>query len=838
MSKTMNITDFCDLHNIAWFPIEVDMDKKKNKDKYKDLPAYKQNPTYPTKNLTGYTPKNNDFKMIDPEIITKRQSKLDKCNMIAYDTTDIPNIDIDMLDSNLYPKENYDFIKDVITKQPYLRSLSVNCGKKQGKHIFFKTELPYVGKKTRQTNLKDIEIMSGQWCWANKTQDVVIPEKFEMVNEDIMKICLDTNQWVKVGKDEDKNVVKKKIKRKLKIVKKPAVIEEKVSGAKSEIEDICNIIDNKYFDNHNDYIRIIWALKFTNPELKDLACELSKKHKKTHSQTKFDSTWDSPKNEGITKATLYYYAKKSDFKNFQKIISKYYLDHSDNSFALTFIRLQTENLVFKDLQTYIFIKNAWYKQDKECYQLQAMITKELDKIVEEKIFDLGQRIFAEQKKDNCDNDIIDNLHAKRDTFIKMSKNIRSASGCKNISKKVMQLLSVEDFENVEFDNMPDILPFKTQYYDLTSGELKYYKASNYVLTKLSYDFEKVSNDDLSYIDKLFNQIFTNPDIRNDYKHILSTTLFGRPVDKFIIANGDGGNGKSVLHELLIEGLEEGKLAYVAPVSVILNKIKQGNNPEVANMHNKRLTLYREPNESELIDIGTLKELTGSKQINARLNYSNDMQTILKSTHILEANQKPKMKGRMDNSVFRRLIDIEFSSTFTFDDEQIKENPETYFKADPYLRSQEFKEKYKFALLQYLINYIQKYDNNGLKVYEEIKMSEYTTDRTKNYIANSDFVSTFTKQEITSTADKTKFVKIADLVAIMKRSEEYVNMSKEERRKYTSGYFKETIMKHALFKKSYKEKFQYKLTDNEGIEKKTSVRSVLVGYILNEEDDDE
>ena len=256
------------------------------------------------------------------------------------------------------------------------------------------------------------------------------------------------------------------------------------------------------------------------------------------------------------------------------------------------------------------------------------------------------------------------------------------------------------------------------------------------------------------------------------------------------------------------------------------------------MHNKRLTLYREPNESELIDIGTLKELTGSKQINARLNYSNDMQTILKSTHILEANQKPKMKGRMDNSVFRRLIDIEFSSTFTFDDEQIKENPETYFKADPYLRSQEFKEKYKFALLQYLINYIQKYDNNGLKVYEEIKMSEYTTDRTKNYIANSDFVSTFTKQEITSTADKTKFVKIADLVAIMKRSEEYVNMSKEERRKYTSGYFKETIMKHALFKKSYKEKFQYKLTDNEGIEKKTSVRSVLVGYILNEEDDDE
>ena len=700
MSNTQkqNEIEFLNSHKILWFPIEVDMDKKINKDKYKDLPQYEKNPVYPTKAITGYYPKNNDFQNLDKQVIIDRQKYVDKCNYIAIDTRDIHHIDIDMLDKEKYKTENYDFIKDIITKLPYYRSLSCENGKKQGKHLFFKTDVK-IKTNTKQTKYKDIEIMCGQWAWMKKTQQIICPINYNMNFENIENI-LETKET----KQTKKPTEKKKRKLVIKPTTTPTITTTPTTTIKdkfSEIKELCNIIDLKYIDSYHSWIRIVWGLKFISEDLKDFAITLSKKSTKFN-QEGFDNVWDNTSYEGITKSTIYYYSKKSNITEFKKIIRNYYLDDTDNNYAETFIKYETDNLVFKNSTPYIFIKNTWYKQDKECNQLQAIITKVLSEIITDLMIELTKKLGTEQQRDEPDEDIINNLRIKIDTNNKMLRGIRSATGSKNICKKVIHQLSIIDFENIEFDNCPDILPFKTQYYDLNKNTLNYYKANDFILTKLSYDYKKSTTEQYNKIDNLFNQIFTNKDICNDYKNILATTLFGRPVDKFIIANGNGGNGKSVLHELLIEALEEGVFAYVAPVSVILNKIKQGNNPEVASMNNKRFVVYREPAENEMINIGTLKELTGSKSINARMNYSNDTKTILKATHILEANKKPKMKGEMDNSIYRRLIDIAFNSTFTFDKEMIQEHPDNHFLADGKLRTQLFRDDYKCAFINYLI----------------------------------------------------------------------------------------------------------------------------------------
>ena len=92
-------------------------------------------------NITGYYPKNNDFQTLENQVIIDRQKYVNKCSSIAIDTREVNHIDIDMLDSKLYKPENMDFIKKIIKSHPYYRSLSVDKGKKQGKHIFIKSDI-------------------------------------------------------------------------------------------------------------------------------------------------------------------------------------------------------------------------------------------------------------------------------------------------------------------------------------------------------------------------------------------------------------------------------------------------------------------------------------------------------------------------------------------------------------------------------------------------------------------------------------------------------------------------------------------------------------------------
>tara|TARA_R110001606_G_scaffold269605_2_gene418172 strand:- start:5031 stop:7538 length:2508 start_codon:yes stop_codon:yes gene_type:complete len=594
-----------------------------------------------------------------------------------------------------------------------------------------------------------------------------------------------------------------------------------------EVREIVQNISLKYLDTHHSWMRIVWGLKFLGENYKEIAKTISKKSKK-YTDNGFETVWNSAKYKGISKGTLYHYSKVSNLELFHKIIARGKISLADHDIAKLFIKLQGDNLVYKryplGADTYIYNGNTWFKQCNDCIEMQNQITTTIIKYCDE-----YDKVLSKEISETEDEDAKETIRKRKATLGKIIIKVKQVAGSKSVSKKVVQILSSMTFDNVEFDNIPDMIPFKNKIFDLNTFEFRNYKNNDYVLTKLSYDYIKPTTEQMETVKTLFKQIFPNEDIRNDYKTILSTTLFGRPVDKFIISNGGGGNGKSVLHELLIEALEEGTLAYVAPVSVILSTLKQGNNPEVASMNNKRMVVYREPAENELINIGTMKELTGSTTINARMNYSNDTKTILKATHILEANKTPKMKGQMDNSIKRRVIDIKFESTFTMDEDLL--NEPNHFKVNPYYRDQEFKETHKFALIKYLINFIMKFNkNNSKKVYENIKVSSITQQGTDTYIQSSDFLLSFTKKYIIKNDEKNSFIKIKELYQLFKTSDEYGNLSKEERRTYNEASFKDTLKRDAYFRKIYKDIFKPYINGNQ-----KCYNSVLVGYSIKDDE---
>jgi phage/plasmid-associated DNA primase len=318
---------------------------------------------------------------------------------------------------------------------------------------------------------------------------------------------------------------------------------------------------------------------------------------------------------------------------------------------------------------------------------------------------------------------------------------------------------------------------------------------------------------------LLDQVFPYPDERKLYLIVLASGLCGKTLEKFINANGNGGNGKGFLNELA--QCVMGNYAYTCGNNVLLNPIKAGNNPEVANMNHKRIVFYREPDTSQnqKLNVATVKELTGGKEINARLNYSNDTKCNLKATHILECNERPKLSGKIDDAVVRRLIDIPFRSTFT-------KNPDDYagdhvFQGNDTVKTYIFQQDHKSALFHIILEHWKLYFDANEDIDTFIPSS--VKERTKLYLESNDEIKEWFDTEFEK-ADKDSYVQIKDVYDSFVISELFQNLSKKERRENSKKTFTDKIITNINFKKCFKEVHQPYING-----KQIKVRQVLMGW---------
>ena len=194
------------------------------------------------------------------------------------------------------------------------------------------------------------------------------------------------------------------------------------------------------------------------------------------------------------------------------------------------------------------------------------------------------------------------------------------------------LISVAD-DDIKFDQNPYLFAFNNKIYDLKLGQFIDPKPELYVSLTTGYNWNDKDENHQKLIHEIIDTIFPQAELKELYMTILSSGLDGIPLEKFVLANGGGGNGKGLLNELTQFML--GKSAYVLPANVLVGPMKTGNCPEIANMNNKRLVFVREPNPDLKFNCATIKELTGGGEINARLNYSSDCTTNLNRTLILK-----------------------------------------------------------------------------------------------------------------------------------------------------------------------------------------------------------
>jgi len=491
--------------------------------------------------------------------------------------------------------------------------------------------------------------------------------------------------------------------------------------------------------------------------------------------------------------------------------------------------LHSNKFIFRCDNLYIFNGVYWkIDTDKKYSSLHNFVdTKfhnELSNYILKKLTCQNLKIGA--AKNNEERERLTVVYEQQTNFLNnINTSLRTVKKRKDFVEDIIKKLSNN---YIEFDNDPFLIAFENKIYDLQTSSFIQPLYNQYISITTGWEWDNtIGLNNRKQLEQIIDSIFPNKDVKDYYLTALSTGLYGHQIEKLFVANGSGGNGKGLINSLMMCAV--GNYGYRIPSSVLLNPIKEGGNPAVANMHKKRFCLGQEPDANQRICTSTMKELTGDSEINCRPLFSNDTKTLLCNTLFLECNELPKM-DEVNDAIIRRTQVIPFKSRFvdehsynSFSEEEIK--TKNIFKGDSYYKTDEFKHDYKQSLIIILLEYFKVFKDNK---FEFGKIPEDCKNAVKDYLSVSDdLFSWFTEFYDTSSES---IVYLNDICNLFKSSKFYDNMNKKDKRDLTDKKFITKFRSSPFLEKNIKEK---DTTYNKVFHRKP----YIVGYKLKVEDED-
>lgn len=373
---------------------------------------------------------------------------------------------------------------------------------------------------------------------------------------------------------------------------------------------------------------------------------------------------------------------------------------------------------------------------------------------------------------------------------------------KTRDKLVKDCCRVLNSDWVEFDANEYLLAFENKIYNLEVGKWINPRYDQYISFTTGWKWVNGYNSRYKEeLQRLLKQIFPQKDIRDIYLEILSTGLYGKTIQHFFVAKGVGGNGKSVINSLMMKCV--GNYGYKLPSSAVSQTIKEGANPAIANLNNKRFVLFQEPDKAKKICCSTIKEMTGDKELNCRTLYSTDTLTRLKLSLLGEFNDLPALDESGD-AISRRLMVIAFVSMFLTQNRYDMLTDEEkasgkYFLANPYYTSDAFQDQFKQALMEILMDSFKTFQKRNY-IFHQPKA---VVKEAEEYMKYSDdlfgwFSDKFIKDEKSITPFKEVWDKFSD-------SSYYNNMNKQEKRRYNQKLLKSNLCNNQFLKDIFKKK---------------------------------
>jgi P4 family phage/plasmid primase-like protien len=161
----------------------------------------------------------------------------------------------------------------------------------------------------------------------------------------------------------------------------------------------------------------------------------------------------------------------------------------------------------------------------------------------------------------------------------------------------------------------------------------------------------------------FSKIFPDEDLRHYVLTLLSACLEGENREqKFYIMTGGGGNGKSVLINLMRFVFGEYQTSLNTAALTRRRPESGAANPDIIGLQAKRFIYMQEPDEGEKLNTARIKQFTGNDIVEARGLFADQEKFKIMGRIFFSTNDLPPVNS-MDGGTWRRIEVLPFKAAF-------------------------------------------------------------------------------------------------------------------------------------------------------------------------------
>lgn len=506
------------------------------------------------------------------------------------------------------------------------------------------------------------------------------------------------------------------------------------------LKSLIDILLPKYYNNYEEWRNILFVIHSLGEEFKILAIYFSQKSSK-FDMLSFENTWNSITNvkNGLTKSTLYFYAKESNLEEYKKIIQTEGIDTmisdcifrtngkiKEDDISKILEKLYGDRYVFENTeqQWYELILNKKNASNNEYYgkfkpantpgngKDKAEAPMSLQKKIKDKrkFHDLFEKQF---------NMILDKIkEARVDTSANNESQTKETDKIKNLNTKLNNLRkSIEDFCStamlnkvfgskqtcIDFyrEGFIDLLDCDDHILGVNSGILDInhmdlnipgnIKVSKFRTYDPTHNVSKTTKSNFKKFNpyaptveqmKILNcirDIIVERDARLWILLFMSTAMRADMKQPLMLFwEGSGSNGKTFLVQLWSTCFGDYGTKIRSSVLTSLENTASGANSALCMIRGMRACFIDEFNRKDALNTKSLKELASSNgKIATRDLYKRESIVDVKCTIIVASNYSPTIADR-DDGTWRRIAKYVSKKKF------INGEPKTRFeqRADP------------------------------------------------------------------------------------------------------------------------------------------------------------
>lgn len=496
------------------------------------------------------------------------------------------------------------------------------------------------------------------------------------------------------------------------------------------IEALVDLLAPWRAEDRNEWIQVGWVLyNITDgsEQGRMLWDKFSRTCPEKYDRQGVEYEWRRIEKRDVTLGSLKYMARTDNQKEYLNVISLFMDPYIEKTLELKGSHYDLAKALYQKYESvYVCASiqhNTWYEFHNHCWrELDEGINlrKKISEELVEKMLQTKDRVdrdykYAQQIDDEKKQKM---LKDRIKVILDLIQKLKSANYKNNIMKEATEVFYTPRFME-KLDANPYLIAFQNGVYDLKHHTFRDGQPQDYLSAKLPIHYRKeltIDHPEIKNVQDFFVKMFPDTGVREFFLRMSSEVFVGGNHRKFFqIWTGDGDNGKSVTQSLFEKML--GPYSIKLPTSLITGKRTQSSQacPEIARAGNgARLAMLQEPEQTDIINTGILKELSGNDTMFVRGLYQKGRDITPMFKLVLICNEPPKIPNN-DKATWNRVRVIPFESTFTDD---APESFEEQLRLKKFPKDKDFADKIPAMLEPFAWLLLYTFKHHGLKPLRE------------------------------------------------------------------------------------------------------------------------